>query len=542
MSQIFISYARTTESQARLVAESLRALGYGVWRDDELPPHRAYSEVIEERIRAARAVVVVWSSDAIKSQWVRAEADLARQAGTLIQLSIDGALPPLPFNQIHCVDLAGWSGEGDAPDWRKVAESVAELLEQAPIAASPTPIPPPLPDKPSLAVLPFVNLSNDPDQEYFVEGMMDEVITALTRIHSLFVIASGSTRSLKGQAVDAQEAARRLGVRYILEGSVRRSGSRVRISVKLVDAVGGAQIWAERFEDTLEDVFALQDQVALSVAGVIEPNIQAAEARRVARRPIESLGCYDLYLRAAPLRATLRQAEVTQALDLLERALALEPDFAPALAQAAGCHSQICLNGWSQDGEAHRRKGLEMAERAVAAASDDAAVLAQAANAIMDLDQDIDRAAALLDRATRLNPGSANAWFLNALPRLITGDAEAAIEQLERAARLDPISHLAEVARAHIAAAWVIRGDFQEALRLFRGATYRSPRLRLTLAAMYGHLGMFREALDELALCESQSQAPVETMVAFMTRRPEHRALLLDGIALARQGAANHAR
>jgi adenylate cyclase len=166
LSQIFISYARTTEPQARLVAESLRALGYGVWRDDELPPHRAYSDVIEERIRAARAVVVVWSSDAVKSQWVRAEADLARQAGTLIQLSIDGAVPPLPFTQIHCVDLAGWTGEGDAPDWRKVADSVAELLEQAPTAASPAPLPPPpLPDKPSLAVLPFTNLSNDPDQE-----------------------------------------------------------------------------------------------------------------------------------------------------------------------------------------------------------------------------------------------------------------------------------------------------------------------------------------------------------------------------------------
>ena len=328
MTDVFISYARATEREASLVAEALRGHGYGVWRDDELPAHGAFSDVIEERLRAARAVVVVWSAEAAKSQWVRAEAELARGAGTLVQLSVDGTLPPLPFGQTHCVDLAGWTGDTGATGWRKVAASVGELLGRQPSAVA---APLSAPSKPSIAVLPFANLSRDEDQDYFVEGMMDEVITALTRIHSLFVIGAGSSLSLKDQGVGASEAARRLGVRYILEGSVRRSGPKVRITVKLVDTSAGAQIWAERFEDTLDDIFALQDRVALSVAGVIEPTVHTAEMLRSARRPLESLGCYDLYLRAAALRATLRKEAVLQALELLDRALELQPDFAPAL-------------------------------------------------------------------------------------------------------------------------------------------------------------------------------------------------------------------
>ncbi|HEY8003710.1 MAG TPA: TIR domain-containing protein, partial [Phenylobacterium sp.] len=488
MSEVFISYARATEPQADRVAEALRGLGFEVWRDDALPAHRAYGEVIEERLRAAKAVVVLWSAEALKSQWVRSEADVARKAGTLVQLSLDGALPPLPFDQVHCVDLAGWTGDTGASGWRKVAESIGELVGRDPAASAPAP--PPLPDKPSIAVLPFANLSKEADQDYFVEGMMDEIVTALTRIHSLFVIASASSLSLKGQDIAAPEAARRLGVRYILEGSVRRAGPKVRIAVKLTDARGGDQIWAERFEDTLDDVFALQDHVALSVAGVIEPTVQAAELRRIVRRPLESLGCYDIYLRAASLRATLRKAEVLQALELLERALALDPDFAPALAQAAGCHSQVYVNNWSDEREEHRRRGLETAQRAIAAGADDAAVLSQVANAVAELDNDTERAAALAQRATRLNPGSAYGWFISGIMRLIAGKTEAAIEELETAARLDPISRLGDMARAHVGAALAAQRDFNEADRVFRGTTFRTPRIRLMLVALYGHLGM----------------------------------------------------
>ena len=389
-------------------------------------------------------------------------------------------------------------------------------------------------EAPSLAVLPFVNLANDAGQDYFAEGMMDEVVTALTRIRSLFVIASSATKSLKNQTLDPRDAARRLGVRYILEGSVRRANSRVRISVKLTDARGGAQIWAEHFDDTLEDVFALQDRVALSVAGVIEPNIQAAELRRVTRSAVENPGCYDLYLRAAQLRATLRKTEVVQALELLDRALALEPEFAPALAQAAGCHSQLYFNHWTDDRDFHRTQGLIMAERAVRAGANDAAVLAQVANAVMELDPGIDRASGLIERATTLNPGSAYAWFISGVLKLIAGYSAEAVEHLQRAARLDPISRLNEIARAHIAVGRALLGDFEESLRIFRAITYRTPRVQLLLPYVCAQLNQWPEAREELKVYEQLTNIPPEAMLAQMTISANHRALLLDAYARVR--------
>lgn len=373
--------------------------------------------------------------------------------------------------------------------------------------------PAPQHNKPSLAVLPFANLSSDADQDYFAEGMMEEVITALGRIRSIFVVGSGSSLSFKGQSVDAFQAARQLRVRYILEGSVRRSGSKVRIFVRLTDATQNAQVWSEKFDGTLEDIFALQDQVALSIAGVIEPTVLGLERSHAARRPIESLGCYDLYLQAAALRATLHKEEVFEAVALLDRALSLEPDFAPALGQAASCHSLVVINNWSDDVEWHRRKGLMMAERAISTGSDDAAVLAQAANALMDLDNDAVRARVLIDRAIALNPGSAYAQFISGVVSLIEADGDAAAQQFQNAARLDPLSSLGEMARAHVAMAHFVRGDFGEAARVHGKTTYRTPRIHLMMAAAYGHLGDMEQARKELALYRESTTVPAQLMI-----------------------------
>ena len=259
MTDIFISYSRSIEPQAERIAEALGALGYSVWRDDQLPAHKAYTDVTEEHLRAAKAVLVIWTTEAAKSQWVRAETEVARLAGTLVQLSLDGAVPPLPFNQIQCADLNGWSGDTDAPGWKKVLASIADLTGgAAPIAAAPLALPP----KPSIAVMPFAHLSGDPEQDYFADGMVEEIAAALSRIRSIFVIASSSTSVFRGKTVQSQEVARQLGVRYVLEGSVRKAGGRIRIAVNLIDASDGVQFWADRFEDTLDDVFALQDEVA----------------------------------------------------------------------------------------------------------------------------------------------------------------------------------------------------------------------------------------------------------------------------------------
>lgn len=489
--------------------------------------------MIEERLRDARAVVVVWSSDALKSQWVRAEADFARMAGTLVQLSVDGTIPPMPFNQLHCAQLSGWDGNRDATSWRSVFASIRELLDEPATPTRPTELA--LPDKPSIAVLPFSNLSRDPDEDYFVAGMVDEIVHALTRIRALFVISSESSLSLRGKNLDEQEAAARMGVRYVLIGSVRRSGSRVRISVRLVDASRGAQIWAERFEDELKDIFDLQDQIAIKVAGEIEPSIQEAELRRVARQPIENLGCYDLYLRAVPLRSACRKAEVIRALQLLDRALALDADFAPALAQAAGCHSQMYDSGWGDDREWHKRQGLILADRAVRNGSDDASVLAQAANAIVDLEHDIERARALVARATAINPGCARAWFISGLVHFLNGDADEALEHLQTAARLDPISPLNDIIQVHIGAVLVLTGEYREGLRIIRATTHRTARIHLTLAAVYGHLDMPKEALKELALFEGGSGLSAEHVIAASTFPEGFKSAVRDGLHRALQ-------
>jgi TolB-like protein/class 3 adenylate cyclase len=206
----------------------------------------------------------------------------------------------------------------------------------------------PLPDKPSIAVLPFANISGDPEQEYFADGMVEEIITALSRIRWLFVIARNSSFTYKGQSVDVKQVGRELGVRYVLEGSVRKAAGRVRITAQLIDAVTGTHLWAERFDGSLEDVFELQDKVAISVAGIIEPALQTAETARSANRPTKDLTAYDLYLRAYEM-ALSSGTQIPAALGLLEQAIERDPNYGPALALAAVLHTRAVADGWSED-------------------------------------------------------------------------------------------------------------------------------------------------------------------------------------------------
>src|SRR6202158_1660899 len=225
----------------------------------------------------------------------------------------------------------------------------------------------PLPDKPSIAVLPFANMSGDPEQEYFADGMVEEIITALSRIRLLFVIARNSTFTYKGQSVDVKQIGRELGVRYVLEGSVRKGGNRVRITGQLIDALTGAHLWADRFDGLIEDVFELQDQVATSVAGFIEPALQAAEMRRSAARPTADLGAYDLYLRALATFFPVTKERIVGALGLLDQAIAIDPRYGPALPWAAICCMRLVVDGWAEAPEIPRRRATDLAREALQA-------------------------------------------------------------------------------------------------------------------------------------------------------------------------------
>src|SRR5271167_2641196 len=268
----------------------------------------------------------------------------------------------------------------------------------------------PLPDKPSIAVLPFQNMSGDPEQEYFADGMVEEIITALSRIRWLFVIARNSTFTYKGQAVDVKQVGRELGVRYVLEGSVRKGGGRVRITAQLIEAATGAHLWADRFDGSLEDVFDLQEKVASSVAGVIEPALQAAEAARSVNRPTTDLTAYDLYLRAYAV-AISSSARFPEALVLMSQAIARDPNYGPALGYAAVCHFRAVWDNWSKDSEADTRKAIDFARRALAFARDDPGAIIHAATVLAYFGEDIGSMIALVDRALTLNPSFARGWY-----------------------------------------------------------------------------------------------------------------------------------
>jgi TolB-like protein len=393
---------------------------------------------------------------------------------------------------------------------------------------------PPLPDKPSIAVLPFANMSGDPEQEYFADGMVEEIITALSRIRWLFVIARNSSFTYKGQVVDVKQVGRELGVRYILEGAVRKAGQRVRITAQLIDAQSGAHLWADRFDGALEDVFDLQDRVAISVAGVIEPTLQAAETARAAHRPTGDLTAYDLYLRAYALDLT----SAPEALRLLDQAIERDPRYGPALALAANFYSQRCIAGWSQDPEAESRKGADLARRALQAGPDDPATIVNAAGPLAFFGEDIGAMMRLVDRALVLNPSFARGWNNSALLSLFAGQPERAIEHAKAALRLSPRARVGTTLGV-IGTAHLVSRRFDAALPKLLLAIQEAPAFPVPyrwLASCYAHMGRLDEARD--IVTRLRAITPVVVPGATQFRDPEQRELLLSGLRLAAGEAA----
>jgi TolB-like protein len=389
-----------------------------------------------------------------------------------------------------------------------------------------------LPDKPSVAVLPFANMSGDPEQDYFADGMVEEIITALSRIRWLFVIARNSSFTYKGQAVDVKRIGRELGVRYVLEGSVRKAAGRVRITAQLIDTQSGTHLWADRFDGSLEDVFDLQDKVAISVAGVIEPALQAAEAVRSASRPTNDLTAYDLYLRAyAILLSSARQAP--EALRLMEQAIAIDPRYGPALAWAAICCHRLLVDDRSEDREADRLKGADFAKRALEVAGDDTGVLANAAYALAYFGEDIGAMMTLVDRALTLDPSYARGWHISGVLRAYAGQPDIAIECTQAALRLSPRarvgSSLAVIGFAHF-----FSQRFDEAVPKLLLAIQEdpgNPQPYRHLAACYAHMGRLDDARGIVARLGAITSVVIPDLS--YQRNPEHRELFLTGLRLA---------
>ena len=309
-----------------------------------------------------------------------------------------------------------------------------------------------LPDRPSLAVLPFTNIGSDPEQDYFADGIVEEMITALSRMRSLFVIARNSSFTFKGRSVDVKEVGRELGVRYVLEGSVRKAARRLRISAQLVDATTGMNLWADRFEGGLDDVFELQDQVTASVIAAISPQLERAEISRAKRKPTESLDAYDIYLHGmASFHQWTREA-TDAALRDFYRAIELGPDLAAAYAMAAMAYSRRRGQNWFADREKEEAEVRRLARQAAKLGADDAVLLGFSGYAIAHGAGELDEGAEIIDRAIHLSPNVASALLASGWVKVWLGEAELAIEHLDRAMRLsplDPFMHMMQIATSH---------------------------------------------------------------------------------------------
>jgi adenylate cyclase len=391
----------------------------------------------------------------------------------------------------------------------------------------------PLPDKPSIAVLPFANMSGDSEQEYFADGMVEEIITALSRIRWLFVIARNSSFTYKGQAIDVKRVGRELGVRYVLEGSVRKVGQRVRITAQLIDAVNGTHLWADRFDGSLEDVFELQDKVAISVAGVIEPTLQSAEIRRSANRPTNDLTAYDLYLRALPHFESYEKDRSIQSLHVLTEAIQRDPDYGPAIALAAHCHLHLDTNLWADNRETNRRQGIALARRALQVAGDDPNVLGHVAFVLGFLGEDINLCLGLIDRCLALNPSFARGWFWSGALRVYAGLHDLAIEHFETSVHLSPREGKARYLNG-IGMAHFFTRRFHHAAPEFLASLEEIPTWATPyrfLASCYAHMGRIDEAQAIAERLRAFTPVVVRSDPPF--RKPEDRELLMSGLRLA---------
>jgi len=358
--------------------------------------------------------------------------------------------------------------------------------------------------RPSIAVLPFENLSGDPEQEYFADGVVEEIITALSRMRWLFVIARNSSFTYKRKAVDVRQIGRELGVRYVLEGSVRKSGDRIRISSQLVDAATGAHLWTDRIDGRLQDIFDLQDRITTSVVGAIEPKLRHAEMERARRKPTDSMDAYDLFLRALALHNTRNLENSRDALRLLDRAIAIDQRYASAYALAAYCIHRQRLLGWLSMSDPLVADAVRMARLAAERGQDDPEALWMAGLVLSNTHGDSAYGLPLIERSLALNPNSANAWMASGNVRAYLGETDTAIAHLERSAQLSPLDPLAYITWLGFGYAHFMAGRYEEASRWLDRALHEAPdhpqalRLKIACCGLLGHLDEGRKWIERL--------------------------------------------
>ena len=425
--------------------------------------------------------------------------------------------------------------EWEAADWKTQSQPPATATT---VAQSDTPPPLALPDKPSIAVLPFQNMSGDPEQEYFADGIVEDIITALSRFKSLFVIARNSSFAYKGRSPDVRQVGTELGVRYVVEGSVRKAGGRVRITGQLVDSRTGAHLWADRFDGALEDVFELQDRVTVNIVGAIAPKIDLAEIERARRKPVESLDAYDCFLRGLSCLNVVTKDAEDAARALFYRAIELDPNFASPYGLVARSYSMRKAQDWTTDQHGEEREVRRLAARILAAGQDDALALCWAGHALVFVCREYEAGASMIDQGLAINANLASGWVNRSWVSLWLGQHEAALEQLARASRLNPLDPETYRSEAIMALIHLMQSRYDEALRWASRSNARQPvyvhPIRTLIAAnvLAGNVDQAREIATQLLEANPAIRiSSLNDLRAF--RYPQHVSRLIEGLRLA---------
>jgi TolB-like protein len=502
MSDVFISYGHSTARQARGAAAALRALGYSVWLDDDLPAHRAFAKEIEQQLTAAKAALVIWSAEAASSDWVLSEANRAREARKLVQLRVDGASLPMPFDQIQCADLSSWSGEGEHPAWGKVAASVADLVKGSTQARAAPTAAPAKAAEPLLAVLAFDNLSGDPETTYFSDGVSEEILQTVARGADLKVIGRASSFQFRGAEKAAGNVAAALNATHVLDGSVRRAGSKVRIAANLIECERQTTLWSDRYDRELTDIFALWDEIATSVAA----SLKTAFARSPPPSPIDP-AAYDLFLRVQALPIPWFAAN-PQRPKMLEEIVTRAPRFARGWATLAfrGAFALGQERDHAVAAGVTRDRVVEAAETALRL--DPHMGLAYQALSYLEPWAAYREREALNEQALAAAPSDASVLANMGTFCAVVGRLREGLSFARRAYELDPLD---QTVATHLGTLLNLAGQYEEAGRLNDAARERWPENELVAVNAMAYAARLGDKAKVQRLAEQWTAAAAES-------------------------------
>ncbi|MEY2853268.1 MAG: hypothetical protein RL030_400, partial [Pseudomonadota bacterium] len=500
LADVFLSYSRDDQPTARYFAEGFQREGLTVWWDQTLDAGEAFDRVTERALDDAKSVVVLWSKRSVESRWVRAEATQAQADNRLVPVMIEPCKRPIMFELTHTADLSGWSSDDSDARWRSLVDGLRRLLGK--VATSATipgatgstaagPAGDELFKRPAVAVLPFANMSGEPEQEYFVDGITQDIVSALSYWRWFPVIARNSTLAYKKDALNVTEIGQKLGAKYVLEGSVRKAGGRVRITAQLIDATTGHQLWSQRYDRDLVDIFEVQDEITSSIVASLEPELQRAEQQRAMRKPPQNLGAWDCCHRALAHQWKFTPEDYVEAIRFARRATELDATSSYARSMLANCLYEQTMAGWSADPAQAFREVFDAASEAVALDEGDWLGHFMKGMGYLWTQRAYDLGIQENRRAVALNPSAPGAYHGLACLLSFTGNWTEAIPPLHKLLRLDPQYRFTGSALADISLAHLILRDFDQAREFAEKAIQAQPwfvRSYQRLACCLGHM------------------------------------------------------